>query len=257
MWLKALLFDLDGTLADTEAQGHRPAYNSAFKDLGLAWKWGPKLYRKLLNMPGGRERVRHYVEAYQPEHGDQSVDELVEAVHSAKSRHYAKRLERGKIPLRPGVRRLIEEAKALGVQVAIVTNASRASIEPFLAHAMGPGLIDKVDLVVGSEDVRAKKPCPDLYELALERLGVPAGHCVAIEDSDVGLQAARSAGLTTLVTVNSNTRKQAFDDAVLVVDSLGEADMPVEILDSLGADVGCHVIDVPFLNSLIEPPVSG
>ena len=80
---------------------------------------------------------------------------------------------------------------------------------------------------------------------------------MAIEDSDVGLQAARSAGLTTLVTVNSNTRKQAFDDAVLVVDSLGEADMPVEILDSLGADVGCHVIDVPFLNSLIEPPVSG
>jgi len=257
VWLQALLFDLDGTLADTESQGHRPAYNSAFKDLGLAWKWGPKLYRKLLNMPGGRERVRHYVEAYQPEHGEQSVDELVDAVHSAKSMHYARRLERGKIPLRPGVRRLIEEARQMGVQVAIVTNASRASIEPFLAHAMGPGLIDKVSVVVGSEDGRAKKPAPDLYELALERLGVVAEHCVAIEDSDVGLQAARAAGLTTLVTVNSNTRTQVFDEAVLVVDSLGEADRPVEVLDNLGKETGCHVIDVPFLNSLIEPSVGG
>lgn len=253
VWLQALLFDLDGTLADTEAEGHRPAYNSAFKDLGLKWKWGPRLYRKLLNLPGGRERVRHYVESYDPERGDQSVDELVDAVHTAKSRHYARRLAKGKIPLRPGVRRLIEQAKSLGLKVAIVTNASHASIEPFLSHAMGPDLVNKVDLVIGSEEAPAKKPAPDLYLMALERLGVAAERSIAIEDSDVGLQAARAAGLTTLVTVNSNTRSQAFDQAVLVVDSLGEADRPVEVLNSLGRDVGCHVIDVPFLNRLIEP----
>lgn len=251
MWLQALLFDLDGTLADTEADGHRPAYNTAFRELGLTWRWGPKLYRKLLSMPGGRERVRHYVDAYRPGEAGEDVEQLVDTVHSVKSHHYARRLRSGKVSLRPGVRRLIDEAADRGVHVGIVTNASEASVRPFLEHTMGERLVGRIDVVVGSGAGVAKKPAPDLYQLALQRLNTTAEHSVAIEDSDIGLQAARAAGLVTVVTVNGNTRAQCFDDAALVVDSLGEVDDPSH---ALTPDTHAPpLIDVAMLDRLIDP----
>lgn len=236
MSLGALLFDVDGTLADTEPQGHLPAYNRAFEDFGLDWRWTPELYRRLLRVSGGRERIHHYIEHFDPSlgHHDAAIDDdaagWVRELHQRKTHHFRSRLERGEIPLRPGVARLIAEAGDAGVPVAIVTNASRPTLEPFLAHALGPALVRHIALCVCGDEVEHKKPAPDLYREACRRLNCAPERCVTVEDSAVGVTAATGAGVASIVTVNDDTRRQRFDDAVLVLDSLGEPGRPAERL---------------------------
>lgn len=238
MALKALLFDVDGTLADTEPHGHLPAYNKAFNELGLGWKWSRKLYRTLLLQPGGRERLSHYIDEYDPDLGDhqQAVDDdqkaWVNELHATKSKHFGQLVEKGKVPLRPGVRRLIEEAHAQDIRVAIVSNASRASLDALLGHVLGDGLMDIIDFVQDGEQVKNKKPAPDAYQQALKKLSVNADECLAIEDSDIGNQAALAAGIGTIITVNADTRHHEFPGALLVVDKLGEPASPCRILQS-------------------------
>jgi len=236
MTLRALLFDLDGTLADTERLGHRPAYNRAFKKLGLPFRWGPKLYRKLLRKTGGQERLLHYLERYRPELGDhrRAVETdpagWTQAVHALKSRYFRRLVRRGRVPLRPGVARLMTEARAGGLKLGIVTSASRATLEPILRHSLGAALVERFDVLVCGEDVERKKPAPDLYVLALARLELDARECVAIEDSELGVAAAVAAGIATVVTTNANTAHEDFDRARLVVDTLGEPDAPATVL---------------------------
>lgn len=233
MGLRALLLDVDGTLADTERYGHRPAYNRAFSKLGLAFRWGPRLYRKLLEQPGGRERLMHYVVHYRPDLGMQAdafaadPQAWVAQVHQLKSRYFRRYLRKGQVPLRPGVARLIREADAAGLHVALVSNASRASLRPVLRYGLGEELADRIDLVVSGEDVKHKKPAPDTYLLALSRLGLGANECVALEDSAMGLRAAVAAGVPTVVTTNANTEGEDFSSAVMVLDGCGEPDQPV------------------------------
>lgn len=228
MSLQALLFDVDGTLADTERLGHRPAYNKAFKELGLSWKWGPKLYRALLKLPGGRERLHHYLDKYDPDLGEHAEPakrdpkEWVGDVHKAKSRYFQELVERGEIPLRAGVARLMREALANDVKLAIVTNASRATLQPVLDHSLGSELSQAVQLIVCGEQVARKKPSPDLYLHALRHLQVDAADCVAVEDSAMGLRAAVAAGIPTVITVNQNTEHEDFSEAMLVVEDLGD-----------------------------------
>lgn len=255
MALRALLFDVDGTLADTEPQGHLPAYNRAFKDLGLRWKWSKKLYRRLLLLPGGRERIDHYLSEHAPELGDHR-DEVerdreawIESLHRLKSRHFRERLEAGEVKLRPGVRRLMLEAASSGLQLALVTNASRASLEPFLEHILEPGLRDRIGAIVSGEEVKRKKPAPDLYRLVLHRLRRRPGECIALEDSAMGLAAARAAGIPAVVTVNADTRDQEFADALLVVDQLGEPGAPCRVLGGTARDAG--YVDLPLLRHLL------
>tara|TARA_R110000850_G_scaffold91742_27_gene194875 strand:- start:36532 stop:37317 length:786 start_codon:yes stop_codon:yes gene_type:complete len=232
--LRALLLDVDGTIADTERYGHRPAYNRAFRKLGLDFRWGPKLYRRLLVQPGGKERLLHYVSHYKPELGEHAADyssdphAWVAKVHKLKSHYYRRYLRMGLVPLRPGVARLIREADAAGINVALVSNASRASLRPVLRYGLGDDLADRIDLVVSGEDVSAKKPAPDTYLLALKKLGLQASECVALEDSDIGLRAAHAAGVATVVTTNSNTEGQDFSDAVMVLDGCGDPDQPAK-----------------------------
>ena len=236
MALKALLFDVDGTLADTEPHGHLPAYNRAFRELGLDWKWSKALYRKLLLQPGGRERIDHYLVEHKPELGPHQADverdrgAWVSELHKLKSKYFRRRLKSGRVPLRPGIRRLMLEAAQEGLQIAIVTNASKASLQPFLAHALGDDLRAHVSVVTSGEEVANKKPSPDIYQLACERLGRRPDECVAVEDSAIGLQAARSAGIDVVVTVNADTRHQDFSQALLVVDQLGEPGEPCTLL---------------------------
>lgn len=143
MELKALLFDVDGTLADTEAHGHLPAYNEAFQELDLDWRWSRQLYRKLLDVPSGRERIAHYVDRYKPNLGRHDAAaqadpaDWARTVHERKSRRFRQRLETGHVPLRVGVERLITQAHAAGLQIVIVTNASSATLQPFLQYALG------------------------------------------------------------------------------------------------------------------------
>lgn len=236
MQLRAILFDVDGTLADTETHGHRRAYNRAFRDLGLHFRWGPRLYRKLLKQPGGKERLEHFLRQYQPQLGDHAdaVSEnpkaWIEHVHKLKSLFFRRLVQSGALPLRPGVARLMTEAHAAGVKVGLVTNASRASLKPLLAHSLGEPLAQRLDVVVCGEDVANKKPSPDLYILALSRLQLPAADCLAIEDSAMGLQSATAAGLATLITHNVDTESDDFAAAVAVLDSLGEPQQPMRVL---------------------------
>jgi HAD superfamily hydrolase (TIGR01509 family) len=256
MTLRALLFDLDGTLADTECLGHRPAYNRAFKKLGLSFRWGPKLYRKLLKQPGGQERLLHYLKRYQPELGEhQAAAEAdphawTRSVHDLKSRYFRRLVRRGRVPLRPGVARLMQEARNAGLRLAIVTNASRATVRPLLRHSLGAALMQEVELLVCGEDVQHKKPAPDLYLLALARLDLAARECLAIEDSAMGLAASAAAGVPTIITTNDNTAHEPFDTALLVLDTLGEPNVPATVLQ--GALDGDHVT-VAGLRRLLEP----
>ncbi len=236
MTLRALLFDLDGTLADTERLGHRPAYNRAFRKLGLPFRWGPKLYRKLLRQPGGQERLLHYLERYQPDLGEHQLAAETDprawakAVHALKSRYFRRLVRRGRVPLRPGVARLMAEAKAEGLRLAIVTSASRATLKPILRHSLGAELVRQFDVLVCGRDVAHKKPAPDLYLLALARLDLAPRQCVAIEDSEMGVAAAVAAGIATVVTTNDNTIHEDFGHAQLVLDTLGEPDAPCTVL---------------------------
>ncbi len=236
MTLRAVLFDVDGTLADTEALGHRPAYNRAFRELGLQFRWGPKLYRRLLKQPGGRERLKYFFESERPPLGehqaeaDANMDAWVSRVHELKSRHFKRYMRHGRVPLRAGIARIMREAREAGVQLAIVTNASRKTLHPVLRYSMGPELAAEIAVIASGEEVRNKKPAPDLYRLAMQRLGVTPEECVVLEDSEMGLEAAAAAGLAAVVTVNADTVAQDFTEASLVVSSLGEPGAPTRVI---------------------------
>lgn len=237
MTLKALLFDVDGTLADTESQGHLPAYNEAFRELGLDWHWSPELYRKeLLLLPGGRERIRHYVVKHKAPVGSyaeaaaRDLGGWVNHVHAAKSRWFRRRVEAGQVTLREGVARLMTQAHAEGLRLALVTNASERSLKPFLNYTLGSAMLSQIEFIVSGEQVARKKPAPDLYLHAMERLACSADECLAIEDSEMGLCAAAAAGLNVLVTVNDDTREHDFSAATAVVSGLGEPEHPWQII---------------------------
>lgn len=228
MTLRALLIDVDGTLADTEGNGHRPAYNEAFRELGLGFRWNAELYRELLLQPSGRERLMFYLKHHRPELGPHAasicsdMQGFVERVHRLKSHYYQQLMSKGRIPLRPGMARLIREAHAAGITIALVSNSSQASLNAMIEHGLGPRLAANIDLIIGGDGLRHRKPAPEPYLLALSRLGLSANECVALEDSAMGLKAACAAGIPTVITCNSNTEDEDFQTAALVLESLGE-----------------------------------
>ena len=236
MTLRALLFDLDGTLAETEAFGHRPSYNDAFRELGLRFRWSERLYKRLLERASGKDRLHHYLKRYEPELGEhadavsESEEAWVDHVHALKSQHFNRRLQAGQVPLRPGVARLLREASDAGLRLAVVSNASARSIKPFLQHGLGAELAQRVSLVVGGESGLARKPAPDLYRHALDKLKLAHYECIAIEDSEMGLAAARAAGLPTVITINAETLSHDFLGAALVLNHLGDPSQPAAVV---------------------------
>jgi HAD superfamily hydrolase (TIGR01509 family) len=245
--LRGLLLDFDGTLAESERYGHRIAYNQAFAEMKLDWRWDEELYGNLLSVTGGKERLRHYLACYRPELLDNvSSFGLIEKIHQAKVRHFAR--VAASIPLRPGVLRLFREARAAGIAIAITTTASELSVRAVLAQNQElPGMID---LIAGSEAVERKKPAPDVYLWALDRLGLAAGNCVAIEDSRLGLRAALAAGLTTLITPSDFTAKDDFTGSSAVVSNLGEVNAPPCSLSGPKPPNG--IVDLTFLQELLN-----
>lgn len=217
----AWIFDVDGTLADTERQGHLPAFNDAFKLAGLDWHWTPELYGELLAVTGGKERIRFYAQAHDPEFLARSdADAMIKTLHEEKTRSYVQRITSGQIPLRPGVLEMLQVGRQAGIRLAIATTTTPENVDALIRSVMPAGANQWFEVIGAGDVVPLKKPAPDIYLWVLEKLGLEPEACLAIEDSENGLQSSLAAGLPTLVTVNDYTRGQNFAGALRVVDSL-------------------------------------
>lgn len=244
--LRALIFDVDGTLADTERYGHRPAYNRAFDDLGADWSWSESEYGELLEIEGGQERLQHYLDFYQPDFEPaDGQDEFIDAAHARKNLHYRNLLQTGAVPLRPGIRRLIAEAHADGLRLAIASSSQRANVMALLSHVLEGPAEDLFEVIVTGTEAAAKKPSADIYRRVLERLDLAANQCIAIEDSANGCRSAVAAGVTTIVTTSSYTGHHDFAGAAVVADCLGDPDRPWHVLQ--GIHPGTEYLDIRAL----------
>ncbi|QTD95274.1 HAD family hydrolase [Burkholderia anthina] len=245
--MRALVFDVDGTMADTEAV-HREAFNAAFAEAGLDWHWDEALYARLLKVAGGKERIRHYWRCVEPEEaaGGKSRD-VVDAIHAIKTRRYTERVRGGGVPLRPGIRRLIDEGHAAGMPLAIATTTTPANIDALLSGPLGAGWRERFAAVCDASTVLVKKPAPDVYIAVLRQLGLPAADCLALEDSEIGLRAARTAGIPVVVTPTAYTAAQNFDEALVVLPHLGDPGVPVR---RTGAEPEHDCVDLESLRRI-------
>ena len=220
MSVAALVFDVDGTLAETE-EVHRAAFNAAFAAAGLDWRWSVDDYRRLLATTGGKERIARHIR----EIGAETAGIDIAALHADKTRRYVDLIESGGLSLRPGVAALIDNARARGLPLAVATTTSRLNVEALTRAAFGEPADAVFDVIAAGDEVAAKKPAPDVYLLALDRLGLPAGVCLAFEDSANGLAAARAAGLACIVAPGLYTAHERFDCATRLVADLTEIDL--------------------------------
>jgi HAD superfamily hydrolase (TIGR01509 family) len=226
MTLQALIFDIDGTLAETERDGHRIAFNTAFAEAGLNWHWDETRYGELLAVTGGKERMRYYAQRYDPAFLRQTkADERIKSLHAAKTRHYLALLEQGGIPLRPGVARLIAAARAAGLRLAIATTTTPENVTTLLTTSLAPDAVAWFEAIGAGDIVPNKKPAPDIYQWVLARLGLPASACLALEDSANGLKSALAAGLPTLVTTGIYTADEDFAGALAVLPDLAATEL--------------------------------
>lgn len=217
MTLRAVLFDVDGTLSDTERDGHRPAFNAAFAAHGLPVSWDVEEYGELLEVTGGRRRIAGYLR----ERGYADAEAVAARVHATKTGLFVERVRAGTCAARPGVRELVADLAGAGIAVGVATTGSREWVAPLVQRLLGP-----VAAMVTGEDVVRLKPAPDAYLLALRRLGVEAAEAIAVEDSAVGLRAARAAGLATVVITNGYTAGQDFTGAAVVRPAF-DGDLPL------------------------------
>jgi HAD superfamily hydrolase (TIGR01509 family) len=240
--LSALIFDVDGTLAETE-ELHREAFNEAFGAAALDWHWDQALYGALLEVSGGKERIAHYQRSAGIAPALSPAE--VAALHADKTARYTARIRGGGLVMRPGIRRLLAEAREAGLRLAIATTTSRPNVEALLAAAAP---LPEFDVIAAGDEVPAKKPAPDIYLLALQALGLPAAACLAFEDTTNGLVSASSAGLRCVITLSTYGGPGPFPGAASVLTHLGDAGVPAEHLS--GPPLPSGVADLAWLASL-------
>jgi HAD superfamily hydrolase (TIGR01509 family) len=244
----ALLWDVDGTLAETELDGHRRAFNRAFVEAGLGWHWDVPLYQQLLRISGGRERIRHY---WNQQEAQPLESERLELLQAAKQRHYNALVAEGALALRPGVERLMREAAAKGLRQGIVTTSGRQAVQALLQRLL-PDHSALLEFWICGEDVVQKKPHPQAYSQALERLKLPAAAVLALEDSANGVGAASAAGLAVLVTRSGSSAAEPAADfaaAAAELDHLGDPERPCSVTRGPACPEGC--ITLSYLQQLL------
>ncbi len=239
MRLKALIFDVDGTLADTE-EAHRRAFNEAFREQGLDWHWSKPQYAQLLTTTGGKERIAAYLEDLPIGGAERSaLRERIAALHKTKTANYMRIIHSGEVPLRDGVERLLDEARAARIVLGIATTTTFDNIEALLRTTLGPDALARFAAIGAGDRVPRKKPAPDIYKYVLHELGLSPQDAVAIEDSANGVASAKGAGLFTIVTPSYWTAAEDFSAADLVLPSLGSADnpLPTDAAARIGRDL--------------------
>ncbi len=250
---EAYLFDVDGTLADTE-DGHLVAFNRAFVDAGLSWNWSRELYLELLSVTGGKERMRHYLEIYDPPFEAKTTDLLdyFASLHAAKTEHYKKLVADGGVALRPGVERLLNEARQKNIRLAIATTTTIHNVTALLENTLGAASIDWFEIIAAGDVVPKKKPAPDIYDFTMNEMNLEPAQCLAFEDSGNGILSSKAANLKTLITVNPFTTGHDFTEAELIVSDLGTPTMPMQVIGGSYQKqfAGIELIDVESLNLL-------
>jgi HAD superfamily hydrolase (TIGR01509 family) len=244
----AFIFDVDGTLADTE-ELHRQAFNEAFFACGLQWRWGPALYADLLQVTGGKERIGAYLSQQRIAAAERGrLLRLIPQIHATKTRLYLELVAQGRLRPRAGVRRLMTEARSAGLKLAIASTTSPENVQSLLRAGFGADSLGWFNVIATGDVVRHKKPAPDIYNLAVERLGVAPQRAIAFEDSAIGVQAAKAAGLFTVATPSLWTIGQDFSAADLVLTSLADPERPLYAIDEIR--IGAKYLGLEQLETL-------
>jgi HAD superfamily hydrolase (TIGR01509 family) len=220
--LKALIFDCDGVLAETERDGHRIAFNRTFAAKGYDFEWDVALYKELVKIGGGKERMKYFFDRTSWPPGTSDPEALIKELHRLKTDFYTQIVESGELPLRPGVARLVDEAIAAGVKLAVCSTSNEKAVHTLIERMLGPARKAGFDVILAGDVVSKKKPDPEIYTLVLDRLHLKPGECVVVEDNRNGLLAAKGAGMHCLVTTNGYTEDEDFREADLVVSELGD-----------------------------------
>lgn len=246
--LEAVIFDVDGTLADTE-DVHRLAFNRAFREFELDWNWTPKLYEELLRISGGRERITYYgADLAQQFPHKEAFSQFVRDLHGVKTQIYAEMLNAGEVPLRPGVKRLLAEIRAANLTLAIATSSTYSNLKTLLDRNLPADWASWFSAIATCDTVTEKKPSPAVYQAVLDSLELDPAHAVALEDTVNGCLAATGAGIATVITTHFFTRRHHFPNASLVVNGIGEPDQPFTLIRG---DAGGHtMVDCALLERL-------
>ena len=232
--MKALIFDCDGVLVDTERDGHRVAFNKAFAEKGYGIEWDVELYGKLLEVAGGKERMRDYFDNNGWPGDTADKDALIEELHKLKTDLFIQIIESGELPLRPGVARLVDEAIAANVTLAICSTSNERAVNLVAERLLGPERKASFSEILAGDVVSRKKPDPEIYNLASQKLGVEPSECIVVEDSRNGLLAAKAANMCCVVTTNGYTKNEDFEEADLVVSELGDPPNVQVTLETVG-----------------------
>lgn len=245
--LRAVIFDVDGTLVDSERHGHRVAFNRAFEEFDLPYRWGEDEYGDLLRVTGGQRRLHQYLEGQGMD--DDERERLVPELHGRKSEIFKELVAEGRLDVRPGAVRLLTELNQAGCALAVATTGSGDWVQALLEKVV-PDV--RFEAMVFGDEVGERKPDPEAFEVALERLGAEPAHTVAVEDSGEGLQAAKAAHLPCAVVVNGYTAEHDLSEADLVLDGFGEDDSPAEVVaDPHGTGCG-GVLRAETLEKLVD-----